>query len=186
MSKFVCLAMLIFLCLMNTAQAHRIKVFAWVDGTNIVGEVYFAGGGKAKGAKIDLLVDKRVVANTNTDDVGEFSFKQMEAGDYQVKANAGQGHVATFAIASSEFPTKSISRSDSIELKLPELEVVQSNHNVDRCQILYEAAMSKAIQPLRNQLDQYEANIRWHDVLGGLGYICGLFGLWSLMRTRRE
>ncbi|RTR33646.1 hypothetical protein [Shewanella atlantica] len=185
MPKFICLAILISLCLTNTAQAHRTKVFAWVDGTNLAGEVYFGGGERAKGAKVDLLVDKHLVASTDANEVGEFIFHNLEARDYQVSANAGQGHVATFAIAGSEFPEFVLSGSESTESRLRKPEIELADKNSDSCEVLYEAAMKKAIQPLRNQLDQYEANIRWHDVLGGMGYIFGLFGLWSLMRARR-
>lgn len=185
MPKFIWLTILIFLCLTNTAQAHRTKVFAWVDGTNVAGEVYFGGGDRAKGAKVDLLVGKQLVASTTTDEMGEFIFKRLEARDYLVSANAGQGHVATFAISRGEFPQPSVSGADSTESILRKPEIQLADRSSESCEVLYEAAMSKAIQPLRNQLDQYEANIRWHDVLGGIGYILGLFGLWSLMRSRR-
>ncbi|RTR37583.1 carboxypeptidase regulatory-like domain-containing protein [Shewanella canadensis] len=185
MYKHICLIFILSCCLVNTAQAHRTKVFAWVDGTSVAGEVYFGGGDRAKGANVELLVGEQLVASTNADEQGEFRFERPQPGDYQLKANAGQGHVATFVISADEFLDLSGSAAGTIETQGAEHEDEVGFKNRETCAVLNEAALVKVIQPLRNQLDQYEANIRWHDILGGIGYILGLFGLWSLMRTRR-
>ena len=185
MYKHICLTLILSCCLINTAQAHRTKVFAWVDGTSVAGEVYFGGGDRAKGAKVELLVGELLVASTNADEQGEFRFEKPEPGDYQLRADAGQGHVATFVIRADEFLGLSESAGGTNETQEAEHEDKARLTSRETCALLNEAALVKVIQPLRNQLDQYEANIRWHDILGGIGYIFGLFGLWSLMRARR-
>lgn len=186
MYKQLCLIFLLNFCLINTAQAHRTKVFAWVDGTNVSGEVYFGGGESASGAKVELAKGNQLVATTNTNDRGEFTFEGVTGADYKVKADAGQGHVATFDITADEFPLINGSGGEPSDTQAPESNSVGAYKTTQSCESINEAALVKAIQLLRNQLDQYEANIRWHDVLGGIGYIMGLFGLWSLMRARRR
>jgi nickel transport protein len=57
---------------------------------------------------------------------------------------------------------------------------------------LIEQSVARQVRPLREQLDSYQETVRWHDVLGGIGYIIGLGGLAygfasrSSSRTRRS
>ena len=50
-----------------------------------------------------------------------------------------------------------------------------------------ERAIARQIGPLREELANYDDKVRWHDVLGGLGYILGITGLgcWLIERRRR-
>jgi nickel transport protein len=45
--------------------------------------------------------------------------------------------------------------------------------------------VSKQLRPLREQLEVYQETVRWHDILGGIGYIFGIMGLWSYFAARR-
>jgi nickel transport protein len=47
-----------------------------------------------------------------------------------------------------------------------------------------EVIMARQVIPLRQQLDAFEAEIRWRDILGGLGWIVGLAGIWVWWRSR--
>jgi len=38
---------------------------------------------------------------------------------------------------------------------------------------------------LREDIGRLEQRLWWRDVLGGLGYLLGIFGLWALWRSRR-
>ena len=44
-------------------------------------------------------------------------------------------------------------------------------------QILIEKAVSKRIQPLQRELTAMKEEIRFHDILGGIGYIVGIMGI---------
>ena len=182
MHKYLLLLVIIFLSLLNPVHAHRTKVFSWVDGTSISGEVYFAGGGPAKAAKVDLFANKSLLMSTQSNDMGEFSFAQLAPMDYEIVANAGQGHIASFNIMNSEFPVTVESKVRLKEIKAN----VKSLAVNGSCEDSYNRALINAIKPLRNQLDDYETKIRMHDVLGGVGYILGMFGLWALMRARKK
>ncbi|WP_299794733.1 hypothetical protein [uncultured Shewanella sp.] len=186
MYKYIYISLLLFFCLSSTVQAHRTKVFAWVEGTAVVGEVYFGGGESANGSKVELVKGKQLVATAYADESGVFRFEEITGADYRIKADAGQGHVATFDISADEFSRINGSPDEpsaTQALAFKSSEPYKASRN---CEVIIEAALVKAIQPLRNQLDRYEENIRWHDILGGIGYIMGLFGLWSLMRARRR
>ncbi|MGD9362169.1 MAG: hypothetical protein PVH85_25095, partial [Desulfobacterales bacterium] len=60
----------------QSASAHRVNVFAWVDGDTIHVESKFSGGKKVKTGKV-VVMDPRSVELLSgfTNDQGEFSFK---------------------------------------------------------------------------------------------------------------
>ena len=174
----------------SQAYAHRMKVFAWVDGQAIEGEVYFSGGQMANDSAVEILVDQNVIANAKTNAEGVFRFESLAALDYEVRADAGQGHVASYTVSASEFAVDVPVVAPS---SLAVTAVVDSSAvsaaplaatSLTSAQL--EQAIAKAIRPLREQIDQYEAKVRMHDILGGVGYIFGLFGLFIWLRTRRK
>ncbi len=91
------------LILSSPSQAHRLQVFASVDGDQIQGRVYFVGGHPARGVEVELLdaEDKRV-AELSSDDEGRFRVSAPAAQDYRVVAQTGDGHRAEWPIAASE------------------------------------------------------------------------------------
>jgi nickel transport protein len=166
----------------TSASAHRTKVFAWVEGDTIGGEAYFMGGEMIASATIELIAGQQVVAATQSDSAGQFIFDLVTPGNYQVRADAGQGHIASFDIAQTEFATETpavTTKTTNATVASPAVTSVLTSAQL-------ETAIAKAIRPLREEIDQYEAKIRMHDVLGGIGYIFGLFGFWMLLRSRRK
>lgn len=174
---------LIAVCSGN-AYAHRMKVFAWVDGKAIDGEVYFSGGQGAAGSTIELVADQEIVATTQSNDEGQFRFEEMTARDYLVRADAGQGHVTTYSVSATEFTPEDVAVTATATTGTDEASVQPAANSLTPAQL--EQAIARAVRPLREQLDQYESKVRMHDVLGGMGYIFGLFGLFVLYRSRRK
>ncbi|OLQ80590.1 hypothetical protein BIT28_15760 [Photobacterium proteolyticum] len=170
----------------TSAYAHRMKAFSWVEGEAIEGEAYFTNGQMAADSTVELLVDQKVVATTQSDEEGQFRFEALAAGDYQIRTDAGQGHVATYYISASEFSVDESDMDIVVEPSGPEASQSQKTVDSTLSKAQVEQAVAKAIRPLREQLDQYEAKVRLHDILGGIGYIFGLFGLFVLYRSRRQ
>ncbi|MGF1760364.1 carboxypeptidase-like regulatory domain-containing protein [Photobacterium sagamiensis] len=173
---------LIAVCSGN-AYAHRMKVFAWVDGKAIEGEVYFSGGQGAAGSTIELVADQAIVATTQSNEEGQFRFEVMAARDYLVRADAGQGHVTTYSVSATEFTPEDVAVTAMVATGT-EASVQPAASSLTPAQL--EQAIARAIRPLREELDQYESKVRVHDILGGMGYIFGLFGLFVLFRSRRK
>ncbi|WP_462322132.1 carboxypeptidase-like regulatory domain-containing protein [Halochromatium sp.] len=91
------------LILSSPSQAHRLQVFASVDGAEIQGRVYFVGGHPARGVDVELLdADGKAVAELGASDDGRFRLRAPAAQDYRVVAQTGDGHRAEWPIAASE------------------------------------------------------------------------------------
>lgn len=91
------------LILSSPSQAHRLQVFASVDGAQIQGRVYFVGGHPARGVDVELLdADSKAVAELSANDEGRFRLRAPAAQDYRVVAQTGDGHRAEWPIAASE------------------------------------------------------------------------------------
>ncbi|OUD15018.1 hypothetical protein [Thioflexithrix psekupsensis] len=177
----------------ENVQAHRLKLFASAQGLEIKGSVYFAGGVSVKEISVDIYFNETKIAQVTTDSQGQFSYLASHSGDYQLVANAGSGHVARFRVqvteASETAPDVPVAlRPSPVQTATEAIE----NAQVDQYRHDMEVAhLERALQPLhaqlfelQKQIDAYEAKIRWHDILGGLGYIFGVAGLWLWWQTR--
>ena len=93
---------LLFLGL-DHAEAHRVNLFAWVEGDTVYVESKFSGGKKVKAGKI-IVTDPQgnELVKGTTNGQGEFSFKVPKKADLKIVLLAGPGHRAEWKIAASE------------------------------------------------------------------------------------
>lgn len=191
------MVMLLLLLVAGPAAAHKVRVFATVEGTTIQGYAYFGGADRAQGVKVEMFApDGTRLGETLTDKEGVFSFAATQRVDHRIVVNAGQGHVAEFTVLSSELPNslgaggKEIGR-DELSHPAPEaagtLSTAGGELSAVALQALLDKAVARQIRPLREQLDAYGEKVRWHDVLGGIGYIFGVAGVaFYLLGQRRS
>ncbi|BAE53140.1 hypothetical protein [Paramagnetospirillum magneticum] len=166
-------ALPILLLLAAPAQAHKLKVFASVEGGDIVGSAYFVGGDKAVGVPGRILgADGSLVASFATGPDGGFRQRAAARMDHTISVESEDGHAARFILPADQFPPS-----------LPEGKAMAAPSG-DAAAL--EAAIARQIRPLREQLDAYESRTRLHDVMGGIGTIFGLFGCWAWLQSRRS
>lgn len=166
-------AFLGLLLLAAPAQAHKLKVFATVEGAEIAGSAYFVGGEKAAGVPGRILGgDGSLVTGFVTGPDGGFRHKVSMRMDHMVVVESEDGHAAQFTLPAAGFPPS-----------LPEGKAALTA-GTDTAAL--EAAIARQIRPLREQLDAYESKVRLHDIMGGIGTIFGLFGCWAWLQSRRR
>ncbi|HMT13984.1 MAG TPA: hypothetical protein PKE19_04465 [Aestuariivirga sp.] len=156
------LLMIPALCLAFAAPAlaHNMKVFAATSGSAITGKVYFVGGGAAMAVPVSLRsADGKTLATLTTAADGSFSFSPVPASVAAVVAEGGDGHMAEFPLTAAAPVT-----------------VAPAAASQD--------ALAQGLRPLEERIDALENTLRLRDVLGGLGYILGLFGLWAWLKAR--
>ena len=84
-------------------MAHKVNVFAYVDGGKIYTESYFADGRPVKGGKV-LVKDKQetLLLQGVTDEEGLFSFDIPKIDDLTIVIDATMGHRNTFTLKRAE------------------------------------------------------------------------------------
>jgi nickel transport protein len=84
-------------------DAHRVNVFAWVEGDTVYVESKWPGGKPVTGGNVVVTDSQGIELLTGeTNDQGDFSFKVPKRDDLTITLIAGMGHQATWKIAASD------------------------------------------------------------------------------------
>jgi nickel transport protein len=76
--------------------AHALGLQVRANEGKLLVEVYFDDNQPAKAARVQLLdINGDVLAESETDSMGRIAFSAPARGRYQVRADAGDGHLAT-------------------------------------------------------------------------------------------
>jgi nickel transport protein len=166
----------------STVMAHKIKVFATVEGNIISGYAYLSGGARVKNAAVRMVAaDDTLLQETVTDPDGSFQFQAKSPVDHRIIVDAGSGHVADFTIKAAELaglaPIGAISPATAIDNEPSSQSEQETTLSTATLQVVVDKAVARQLRPLREQLDAYQAEVRWRDVLGGIGYIIGIAGV---------
>lgn len=179
------------------ARAHKVTVFAWVEGDTVITQSKFAGGRSAKGARLEVYNrDGQKLLEGLSDDQGQFAFKAPLPEDLQIVLIAGAGHRAEWRVRADEFtPAAAVAPSAAVEdgarpSSPPAPAVKHSPETVtltrDELQLLVESAVERKLAPILRRLEQQGDGPTLSDVVGGIGYILGLVGLGAYMHSRRR
>ncbi|MGD9740950.1 MAG: cobalamin biosynthesis protein CbiM [Bauldia sp.] len=178
----------------SPAHAHRLKVFATVEDGAIDGYGFFIGGGRPQTAT--FIVQDGAGAELfrgRTDIEGGFTWRPDHGGDFVVVIDAGDGHMAQAKIAASRFadyegeiiaPALAGETADAgapVDPAAPDDLARMIDASVDR-------AVSRQIRPLLEAYEAADGDVRFNDVVGGIGMIVGLAGMamWGLARRRER
>ncbi len=181
------LALAATLLLAAPAEAHKLKLFAAAEGAVIVGTAYFSGGDAARGLTGRVLApDGAEIATFNTGEDGGFRIEALSRMDHTLSVDGGDGHVASTTVAAAELP-RSLPASplSGMVMSPPAAPSAAADMPVAATDAI-EAAVARQIRPLRQQLDAYEDKVRLHDLIGGVGTIFGLFGIYAWVSARRR
>ena len=176
------------------AQAHKVIVSAYAAGTTIEGEIGFSSGDMAVDTPVVVTTpDGRPLGETRTDTDGFFTFTPTEAVDHVFRADMGAGHVAEVVVSAADLP-KSVTGAAASTGGAPSPQAVppQVSADIDDTAItpavrdMIAEAVRDEIRPLRRELVAYREKNDVQSILGGIGYIAGLFGLAFFLMARRR
>ena len=178
------------------ARAHKVNVFAWVEGDTVFIESKFSGGKRVKGGMItvsDLRGNQLLSGKTNNR--GEFSFKIPKKTTLKIVLVAGMGHRGEWTIPVEEIEMVSvIEMRESVQQETAENEPKSIMRSIpapkpcsDEIQLAVEKALDKKLKPIMKLLaESREQGPTFHDIFGGIGYIFGLVGLATYIHYRRK
>lgn len=197
-----------------SAQAHKINIFAWPEGSTLLGEVKFNGGRLAKNVTIEVqnATDNAVLATTVCDEKGEFRVALPDQvvkarPDLLLVANAGEGHRGEWLLKAAEYApagdavaapaAKSEPAQAQTEPAAPTSQAAQQAAapsssssaavNEELLRRVVAEEVSKGLSPVRKALAEsqnQEPTLR--DILGGIGWIVGLAGIAAWGQSRRS
>lgn len=190
---FITLAGLLFFTA-APLRAHKVSVFAWVEGDSVFTQSRFSGGKKPKNAPVAVYdLDGRLLLEGRTDDQGEFSFPIPQRSSLRIVLSGGTGHLGEwivpadeiFAAVEGEATVPAHTHGD-----LPESAPAHAGGTaVDQEQLLraVEEVIDRKLKPVMQMLSaQQQGGPSLSEILGGIGYIIGLVGLGAYMQARKS
>lgn len=190
---------LVLIFFAQNGYAHKVTVFAWVEGDRVLTESKFAGGKRVVNTPIivfDAMGTK--ILEGKTDDNGAFSFKFPEKTTMKIVLQAGMGHRAEWTIPVEAF-SGDAGKAEKIQTQTngpdhspPETDndgTKPSCMTEEMIQKIVSSAVAEALAPLADKLNrpidpQKEPGIT--DILGGIGYIFGLVGIGAYYNYRKK
>ena len=197
MTRHVILAGILLLMGATTVKAHRVKIFAAPDGTDIRGYAYLTGGGRLRDVPIIVSgPDGARLAALQTDGDGTFRFTPTTRTTHVFHLELADGHTTAWTVAKEELPVTGLHQTmasdtapdDSAERVPPPETTVDRTKTTDPAELLRRelAPLYAQIHALREQQARAEDRTRLRDVLGGIGYLIGLTGIWAYAAARKR
>jgi nickel transport protein len=188
--------------LIESAHAHGVSVFAWVEGDTVYVESKFSGGRKVNSGKITVTDAQGTELLTGTtNDQGEFSFKIPKKTALKIVLSAGAGHRAEWVIPVSEIDMSdkkeppegksaqngSAASKSKIETDAAENTQPLSGLTAKDLQAAVEAAVEKKLKPVMKMLaESKQRGPTAKDIFSGIGYIIGLVGIAAYIHSRKK
>ena len=174
-------------------MAHRVTIFAWVEGDKIFTESKFSGGKLVKGGEVIVYdLEGTQLLKGKTDDKGEFSFEIPKKTSLKIVLIAGMGHRGEWTIPVSELedvagPQTEITTSQKTAPKKAEDQAEICDVTLDDIRQVVEQALDERLKPVMKILvESRESRPTFRDIFGGIGYIMGLVGVAAYFNYRRK
>ncbi len=180
-----------------TAGAHRVNIFAWVEGGTVFVECRYPDGGTVHGGLIRVIDSAgRELLSGKTDDAGEFSFKAPGAQDLSIVLEAGMGHRAEWPLSAQELasagtpataaPAPPAAAARPAADTPPPPDAPGRTPAAADLEQTVEKALDRKLAPVMRMLAELQTpKVRLADVMGGIGYIFGLVGVAAYFKRPR-
>ncbi len=179
------------------AYAHKVKIFATVEGDSISGYVYYTSSARAKNVPVEFVgPDGKSFDRIKTDAKGEFKVKARYRVDTLLTLDTGDGHGAKWLISADEFPLAlpeyqqdNVAKNEQENPSVNKVDLPQSPQDTTNIAAIIQQELRplrEQINHLRAQIDMQEEKKSFQDILGGIGYIIGLTGILFYFAAKRR
>nr|WP_321463654.1 cobalt ABC transporter permease [uncultured Cohaesibacter sp.] len=210
------LFLLFLIAFASPAVAHKVVISAYAEGSIIEGEIGFSNGDVAADTLVEIFDDAgSKIGETTTDEDGIFQYNPTARMPLNFKANLGAGHIATYhmevdelpgdiggdagakaataeldavmAELRQETPSQAAAATSGIDPEaLQKLIAAEVHAQLEAFKPEVASALRNEVKPLRKLLSDYMEKNDMQAILGGVGYICGLFGIGFYVAARKE
>lgn len=183
---------LIIIMMDVSAFAHKVNVFAYVEGEKIYTESYFNNGKKCIDSKIEVFDNQgNKLLEGLTDKEGEFSFEvPLEDENLKIVLTASMGHRAEYSISADEIRGSvgliKEENEEPVSIVFPET----SSVDLKEIQSIIEDTLDEKLKPIMREIIEIkksqEDRISPTEIIGGIGYIIGIFGIAAYFLSRKR
>lgn len=186
--------------LSSAVHAHKVNMFAYQEAGQVFVEGYFADGRKAQ--KSDVVVydeQGELLLNGKTDDEGMFVFIPAQKGALRITLDAGLGHKTEYELSADEWeePNNSIPAVSTSAVSEPVQAVISNKAEMTThsaivgldekaLQTMIKKAVHDANTPLIRSLEEAQQKASLSDIIGGIGFIFGIFGVVLYFKARKQ
>jgi nickel transport protein len=185
----------VLLLVSSPVFAHKVNMFAYVEGNKVMMEGYFADGNKPMNCEVIVTnPDKKVLVKGLTDNEGKFSFDIPEITDLKIALIAGMGHRAEYVISRSELtgvtPVGAAAPASPDINQAAEAESTAGSSDTDSVSSnINEAILRKAVAeanlPLLRAIEELKEGASFSNIIGGIGFIFGIVGIFFYTKARK-
>jgi nickel transport protein len=180
-------------------SAHRVNIFAWVEGDTVLVECKYPDGREVHEGVIRVLDSAgKELLNGKTNTKGEFSFKVPQQDDLTIVLEAGMGHRADWPLSKQDLapageapkpepaaPSQPAPKTEAPPAAAKESAPGAASPPPAGIDPAIEKALDKKLAPVLRMLAEiHEQKVRLADVLGGIGYIIGLVGVAAYFKRK--
>ena len=173
---------------LNGAHAHKLILSVYPAGKMIEGEVGFSNGEMADSVTVEISdSDGNQLGQAVTDAEGFFTFEPTKAVRHVFRSDLGAGHIAQGILYEEDLPAH-LKPKSSAPAKKPKNNSTSSvsQELSEQLREMIAEEVRREIKPLKKELASYKEKNDFQSILGGLGYILGLFGLAFYLLARRK
>lgn len=200
--KYISILIVLIAMFVKVSFAHKVSTFAYREGNQIIGEAYFADGSPCINCRVEAYDERETkISDTVTNEKGKYKFVTEYKGPIKIKVIAGEGHLAEFNLEglkdTSNTEKQNVTRSKNTTSSKSE---VQSSKNVQEISNLNKEEVKKAvneairetikpeIEGIKNLLIEMKKDmekVKLRDIIGGIGYIFGIWGIILMLKYRK-
>ena len=178
------------LALAPIAEAHKVYVFAWVEGNTVHTESYFGSNSKVQDGVVrvyDIAGKKLLEGRTNKQ--GEFVFDAPQQTDLRIVIEAGMGHRGEYLLKAEEFSgvldKESKPANHEEDKDVPASPVAA---DAEKIRNIVEQALDARLKPIIRELaaGRKEKGPGITEIIGGIGYIFGLMGVIMYFMSKKK
>jgi len=190
MRNLILAALLAVSFIPGQAQAHKVIASVYSSGDVIEGEIGFSNGDVADDATVEVFDgDGNKIGEVQTDEDGFFTYKPTQRTVHVFRADLGAGHVANARMEVEDLPILGDTAPAETETATAAAAAApQSSQPVDFSEAQREMLaelIHHEVNPLRREIAAYKEKNDFQTILGGIGYILGLFGLAFYIAAKR-
>lgn len=171
----------------SPALAHKINIFAWVEGQTVFTESYFTGGKLIEGGLVKVFDPAgQKLLEGRTDQKGELSFRLPQKTDLLLVLTDSMGHKSDFTLQ-VETPVEVNRAEETGDIRI---EKSPDTVTMDMRQLraIIEETIDLRLKPIYRSLADAKRREgpSLTNVIGGVGFIIGIMGLILYVRSHKK